>query len=225
MTSINEDYKKNIIEQNQKIGDFDTKLAEVSEESKISDEALKARIKAIDSALNGGGKRWIKIKKVRSIVKKQIAKSSYKKWMNIVELTRYSGAVVDASDEYDVPVPLILAVTRQESAFNPKAVSHAGAKGLMQLMPRTAKECAEGIGRKHVGIFEIETNVRLGTFYLRKMLTRFDEDTELAIKAYNAGPTYVSRVLAKEYKTYPAETIDYSERVLRYLEQYKASYN
>ena len=57
------------------------------------------------------------------------------------------------------------------------------------------------------------------------MLTRFNENKELAIKAYNAGPNYVSKILAKIYRNYPKETIDYSKKVLGYLEEYQASYN
>ena len=154
-----------------------------------------------------------------------MTKARYPNKMNIVALTRYASAVVDSSNEYDVPIPLILAVTRQESAFNPTAVSHAGAQGLMQLMPGTARECAGDIGKRYSNIFHVGTNVQFGTFYLRKMLTRFNEDTELAVKAYNAGPNYVSKILAKIYRNYPAETIDYSKKVLQYLEEYKASYN
>jgi soluble lytic murein transglycosylase-like protein len=145
--------------------------------------------------------------------------------MNIIDLTKYAGAVVDYSSEYDISIPLILAVTRQESAFNPRAVSHAGAQGLMQLMPQTAKECMEDIGKRFYNIFDIRTNVQLGTFYLRKMLTKFNEDIELAVKAYNAGPNYVLKVLAEEYESYPQETVGYSQKVLKYLEEYKALYN
>ena len=145
--------------------------------------------------------------------------------MNILGLTRYAGAVVDYSSEYDIPIPLILAVTRQESAFNPRAVSHAGAQGLMQLMPKTAKECVEDIGKRFYNIYDIRTNVQLGTFYLRKMLTKFKDDVELAVKAYNAGPTYVTKVLANEYSSYPKETIDYSEKVIKYFNEYQLHYN
>ena len=95
----------------------------------------------------------------------------------------------------------------------------------MQLMPLTAKECSSDIGKRLSNIYDIGTNVELGTFYLRKMLTRFNNNTELAVKAYNAGPNYVSKIIAKEYRRYPAETIDYSKKVLQYLEEYKSQYN
>ena len=57
------------------------------------------------------------------------------------------------------------------------------------------------------------------------MLTKFDEKIELAVKAYNAGPNYVLKVLANEYSSYPEETIGYSKNVLIYFEEYKIIYN
>ncbi len=232
MDSIANVYKDDVADQDEQIQDVHTRMAELSailEETKQlsaqKNKELYMKINSIDAAINSKSKRWVQIKRVRTIVKETITKSRYSAKMNIVALTRYASAVVDFSNEYDVPIPLILAVTRQESAFNPKAVSHAGAQGLMQLMPGTARECAGDIGKRYSNIFHVGTNVQFGTFYLRKMLTRFNEDTELAVKAYNAGPNYVSKILAKIYRNYPAETIDYSKKVLQYLEEYQASYN
>ncbi len=232
MDSIANVYKDDVADQDEQIQDVHTRMAELSailEETKQlsaqKNKELYMKINSIDAAINSKSKRWVQIKRVRTIVKETITKSRYSAKMNIVALTRYASAVVDFSNEYDVPIPLILAVTRQESAFNPKAVSHAGAQGLMQLMPGTARECAGDIGKRYSNIFHVGTNVQFGTFYLRKMLTRFNEDTELAVKAYNAGPNYVSKILAKIYRNYPAETINYSKKVLQYLEEYKASYN
>ena len=232
MNEITNLYDSNVSIQDEQIQDVHLKVSELAsklKEAELSlsqrDKELNAKVESIDAAINSKSKRWVQIKKVRSIVKNTITSSRYPNHMNIVALTRYASAVVDYSSEYDVPIPLILAVTRQESAFNPQAVSHAGAQGLMQLMPGTARECAGDIGKRYSNIFHIGTNVQFGTFYLRKMLTRFNEDTELAIKAYNAGPNYVSKILAKIYRNYPEETIDYSKRVLGYLEEYQASYN
>ena len=91
-------------------------------------------------------------------------------------------------------------------------------------MPATAKECQVDIGKRFSNVFDARSNVQLGTYYLRKMLTRFEGNISLAIKAYNAGPTYVSKVLAGEYKNYPEETIGYNEKVLQYYEEYKKHY-
>lgn len=225
-------YKNIIFKQDEKIKQTEEKiknlksiLIEIEIDHKNKNKEAILKINSIDAAISSKTKRWEKIKKLRKIVKNTITNQNYKTNMNIIDLTKYAGAVVDYSSEYDIPIPLILAVTRQESAFNPKAISHAGAQGLMQLMPETAKECAGDIGKRFYNVFSIRTNVQLGTFYLRKMLTKFKDDVELSIKAYNAGPNYVLKVLAEEYKTYPQETVGYSKKVLKYLEEYQALYN
>ncbi|MAG39584.1 hypothetical protein CMI41_01270 [Candidatus Pacearchaeota archaeon] len=228
-----EDYKiANLSNHQEEIQDIHlrvTELADIIESNQkktvSKNLSLNNKINSIDVALNSKSKRWTKIKQTRFIIKNFIIKKRYRKYMNIVDLTRYASAVVDFSAEYDVEIPLILAVTTQESAFNPKAISHAGAQGLMQLMPGTARECSSDIGKRYTNIYHIGTNVQFGTFYLRKMLTRFNDDIELAIKAYNAGPNYVAKVLAKEYRNYPEETKDYSIKVLKYLEEYRVQFN
>ncbi len=96
-------------------------------------------------------------------------------------------AVLSAARKYDLPAGLIRSVIRCESNFQPDAVSHAGAQGLMQLMPATAGDL--GVTNP----FDVEQNIDGGTRYLRQMLDRFDGDVEKALAAYNAGPGTVSR--------------------------------
>lgn len=93
-----------------------------------------------------------------------------------------------------------LAIARQESAFNPQARSRVGARGLMQLMPRTARETARNHKvryRSTSQLFNPNTNISLGTAYLSDMLKRFDGNRALASAAYNAGPHRVKRWLAE----------------------------
>lgn len=102
---------------------------------------------------------------------------------------------------------LVQAVMQVESGYNPKAVSRKGAMGLMQLMPETARELRVG------DPFDPEQNIRGGTSYLRQLMGRFGS-LELALAAYNAGPTAVTRHAG--VPPYP-ETRNYVRKVLGLL--------
>jgi soluble lytic murein transglycosylase-like protein len=100
---------------------------------------------------------------------------------------RLSGIVGDAARRYEVDPLLVNAVIRQESGFRADAVSKAGAMGLMQLMPATAK--ALGVRNP----FDPRQNVEAGTALLRQLLDRYGGNVELALAAYNAGPEAVDK--------------------------------
>ncbi|WNS76880.1 lytic transglycosylase domain-containing protein [Bacillus sp. DTU_2020_1000418_1_SI_GHA_SEK_038] len=101
--------------------------------------------------------------------------------------TAFDEIIEKAADLYRIPFKLLKSVIKQESNFNPSAISHAGASGLMQLMPETAKS----LGVKNV--FDPQENIYGGAKYLRQMLNKYDEDIELALAAYNAGPGNVDK--------------------------------
>lgn len=106
--------------------------------------------------------------------------------------------IVDRLKGVDLEWSLIHALIRQESAFDFDAMSPAGARGLMQLMPATAKDVARRSGLKHRTSWlttNPEHNIALGTHYLRDMLLRFEGSYPLAIAAYNAGPNRVEKWL------------------------------
>ena len=98
----------------------------------------------------------------------------------------YMAAIAEAERRYGLPTNLLRALIWAESRFNPMAVSPAGAAGLAQLMPATAREL--GVRNRHDPLASIDGGAR----YLREMLDRFDA-VHLALAAYNAGPGAVSR--------------------------------
>ena len=113
--------------------------------------------------------------------------------VDLVE-TRFPILYVDEFDRHaektDIDLTVLLALARQESAFNPKAISPVGARGLMQLMPATARRTARNIRVPQpslVGLLYAPTNIQIGTYHFRELLDEFDEHKVLAYAAYNAG--------------------------------------
>jgi soluble lytic murein transglycosylase-like protein len=93
-------------------------------------------------------------------------------------------AISEAAQQSGIAEPLLMALAQQESNFNPLAVSSAGAEGLMQLMPGTATE----MGLRPGEVWDPKKNAKAGAGYLRKMLTLFGGNLEMALEAYNWGP-------------------------------------
>ena len=118
-----------------------------------------------------------------------------------------------AAYDYELEPQLLNAVIWVESRFVERATSPAGAQGLMQLMPPTAKELAQKLGRPHASSYDPEFNVTAGALYLRKMLDRYDGDVRLALAAYNAGPGNVDKWTARGGKL-PPRSVEYVQLVL-----------
>jgi soluble lytic murein transglycosylase len=125
---------------------------------------------------------------------------------------KYDDIIANASQQYGVSFPLLKAIIKAESGFDPRAVSKKGAKGLMQIMPENFKP----LGIKDP--FDPSQNIHAGARYFKQMYDRFKGKLALSLAAYNAGPTAVER-----YNTVPPyeETEEYVEKVLKYYYNYK----
>ena len=117
----------------------------------------------------------------------------------------YDGLIRNASQKHQVPEDLIKAVIKVESNFNPRATSHMGAMGLMQLMPGTARDL--GV----TAAYDPAQNIDGGTRYLKEMLERFNGSVPMALAAYNCGPGTLEKG-----RSLPAETRSYLQLVNRY---------
>lgn len=119
--------------------------------------------------------------------------------------------IQEAATMYGLPFAFIKAVIHVESAFDPTAVSHAGAMGLMQLMPGTAQSlgCSDP--------FDPRMNILAGALYLRLLANRYSGDMNLTLAAYNAGPARVDRVQGVPFE----DTARYIERVIRLFNEYQ----
>lgn len=124
----------------------------------------------------------------------------------------YNDIIRRHATSYGLEEALVKAVIKVESDYQPRIVSKKGAQGLMQLIPSTAKLV------RVANPFDPSENIRGGSEYLRKMLDMFNDNLELALAAYNAGPTTVKR-----YGGIPPydETQNYVKRVKRYLNIYR----
>jgi len=126
--------------------------------------------------------------------------------------SKYDHFISEASIKHGISFKLLKALIKVESDFNPKAVSKAGAMGLMQIMPENFDAL------KITNPFNPRENILGGALYLKQLMTRFDGKLPLALAAYNAGPNTVER-----YKRIPPikETENYVKKIMRSYNLYK----
>ncbi len=152
-------------------------------------------------------------------------------------LARTGYPVLASRPKLPVEVALVHAVARQESEFNPRAVSSASARGLMQLLPRTARKVAKSlrIRYRRDRLFDGRYNMRLGAAYLGQLIKNYQGSYILALAAYNAGPNRVRRWLRHNgdprkgvvdpidwVEAIPiSETRNYVQRVMENLQVYR----
>ncbi len=148
----------------------------------------------------------------------------------------YWDALRRYSDENGLDPYLVASLIRQESEFNPSAISRANAYGLMQLLPKTGKGEAKKAGLPHYStdsLLDPTTNIELGTRYFRQMIDHFGGQTEYALAAYNAGAERVEdwrasgtfRDVEEFVESIPfTETREYVQAIVRNTEVYKRVY-
>lgn len=175
----------------------------------------------VEISLAGGGSYRVDLARVERIVDDEVAAPetvppsvegppiaydlSYRPDRRPLFGTPYDRLIETEAKRYNVDAQLVSALIRAESNYEPRALSRKGARGLMQLMPATARRLAV----RHP--FDPVSNVRGGVRYLRELADRFDEKPELVLAAYNAGETVV-----ESYGGVPPfrETVDYVKRIL-----------
>lgn len=157
--------------------------------------------------------------------RQRVIASQSQQYGNISQSQQIQQAIGRAHRETGLPIGLISALIQKESDFNPRAVSHSGARGLTQLMPATAKwECKLD---KHE-LFDVNKNVQCGIGYLSKQVKYFGR-YDLALAAYNAGPGAVQRAIKKVNSTdihrvtsvLKAETAPYVTKIMANMHKYK----
>jgi soluble lytic murein transglycosylase len=148
----------------------------------------------------------------------------------------YWDALRHYSDENGLDPYLVASLIRQESEFNPSAISHSNAYGLMQLLPKTGKGEAKAAGMHHFktdSLLDPTTNIELGTHYFREMIDHFGGRIEYALAAYNAGADRVEdwrssgtyRDVEEFVESIPfTETREYVQAIVRNAEVYKRVY-
>lgn len=157
-------------------------------------------------------------------------------WIRITHPYKHQETIRRYADTYALDPLLVAAVVNVESKFNPQAVSPKGAKGLMQLMEDTARWGAEKIGLENYDpqqLYDPEINVRIGCWYLARLLHQYEGNLSVALAAYNGGSGNVARwlqdpAISADGKTLDAipfpETQAYVSKVIKQYSHYQELY-
>ncbi|MHB8062314.1 MAG: lytic transglycosylase domain-containing protein [Ruminiclostridium sp.] len=141
------------------------------------------------------------------------------------------------SEEYGLDQNLVYSIIKAESGFDAQAISARDAKGLMQILDSTGEWAAEKIKIKDFEssmLLEPQTNIRIGCWYIARLLSQYDQNTELALAAYNAGSGNVSKWLKDTNISNDGKTLDkipfeetknYVSKIKKYNNMYKRLYD
>lgn len=146
--------------------------------------------------------------------------------LKVVYPIRYTKEIDHWASVHSLDPSLVAAVICAESRFRPGALSHAGAMGLMQIIPTTGEWIAEKLQLEDFTVEELyqpDVNIRFGTWYLRYLFDQLDEDIESALVAYNAGLSNLLRWQSEGGTLFP-ETRVYVSRVMRGWSAYRVLY-
>ena len=141
-----------------------------------------------------------------------LSQSGYR--FNLANQKRFLPLIEEAARKFQIDAGLLHAVIAAESGYNPAAVSRKGATGLMQIMPDTARRY--GVSN----LYDPKQNIHGGAQYLRDLLQLFNNDTRLAVAAYNAGENAVIKY-GNRIPPY-RETIQYVPKVMAFYKQYQS---
>ncbi|WP_083605650.1 lytic transglycosylase domain-containing protein [Proteiniborus sp. DW1] len=162
--------------------------------------------------------------------------SSYKWIGKTLYPIRYKEYIANYSKQYDIDPFLVAAIIRVESKFNKDALSHKGAKGLMQIAPVTGRWAAGELGiidYEESLLYNPEINIKIGCWYINRLKSQFDNNLELILAAYNGGSGNVAKWLnnnnysedGKSLKHIPfKETELYLKKVLKSYDIYRKLY-
>jgi soluble lytic murein transglycosylase len=118
-------------------------------------------------------------------------------FINVAFPNEWSNSICQQAERHKIDCDLVRSLIKQESSFNPRAMSVSPAYGLMQMIAPTAREIAQDLKMSKLEIpedlFRPEINIQMGTYYFRKMLTKYNGYVPVALAAYNAGPQRLDR--------------------------------
>lgn len=139
--------------------------------------------------------------------------------------TQLALLIVTESKNAGIDPLLVTAVIKAESMFKSRAVSHRGARGLMQLMPKTGEyvsALASSTKQAKIDLHDPATNIRLGIAYLKYLEDKFAGDRHQALIAYNWGPTNLAKALRSK-RSLPQQSVQYALKILSHHGQWKSS--
>jgi soluble lytic murein transglycosylase len=150
-------------------------------------------------------------------------------WGPFVYPLQYKEHIKKYASEHRLDPNLVAGMIFVESRFNAGQESHAGAVGLMQLLPSTAQSVARQLGEEEPTSKEVlvepERNIRYGTSYMRYLLNKYGEDLDISLAAYNGGETNVDRWIYEGREDIPfAETRAFVVRVKESKDMYETIY-